>query len=314
MCEGSTLGAGGNGRGAAPLTVASTRWRTRERSARRTATTAATSPVVAAIIATSTTSMGAIRFKMRTRPGVRKAGCAMLLPVKTASWLAAATLLACSRSPAPSSSDAGGGPSAFAPVVADYVGFEGEADVRIDIPTYDSPLPVPMYLHLKGAKMRTEYGAGTHVGEIQIRDEREKKAWLLHGATHTYTESPIVPSRLPPSRLGRPRGTKTGKTDTVAGYACDVWQYEPVAGFPSIELCVAHGLTFLAAGLGPLGVLGASDWSDATSDGGFILRTRDVDATTGKEVSRVEVTRLEKKPQPDALFEIPKGYTRSPTY
>jgi hypothetical protein len=200
------------------------------------------------------------------------------------------------------------------PVIADNVGFEGEADVRIDIPTYDSARPVPMYLHLKGAKMRTEYGAGTHVGEVQLRDERERKAWLLLVAKHTYTESPILPSRLPPSRLGSPRGTKTGKTDTVAGYTCDLWQYASVAGSPSIELCVAHGLTFLAADLGPLGVLGAADWSDATSDGGFILRTRNLDDTTGKEVARVEVTRLEKKPQSDALFEIPKGYTRSPTY
>lgn len=97
--------------------------------------------------------------------------------------------------------------------MADLVGFEGEADVTIDIPSYDATRPVPMFLHLKGAKMRTEYGAGTHLGEIQLRDEREKKAWLLLVAKHTYTESPILPSKLPPSTLPRPRGTSLGTAE-----------------------------------------------------------------------------------------------------
>src|SRR4029077_16168665 len=90
---------------------------------------------------------------------------------------------------------------------------------------------------------------------------------------------------------------KTGKTDTVAGYTCDVWKVTETNG-GKVDLCVAQGIEFprmmgleSAAWMGELG-------------GSFPLRAVTTDAS-GKEKGRMEVTKIDKKSIDDAQFTIP---------
>lgn len=101
-----------------------------------------------------------------------------------------------------------------------------------------------------------------------------------------------------------PELKKTGKTDKVAGFACEIWQITD--GASNTELCVANQPTPWFGDVLPM-VPSEYGWAAELMDGKhFPLR---VVAFHGKEESmRLEVSRIQKKPLEAALFQPPAGY------
>jgi hypothetical protein len=101
-----------------------------------------------------------------------------------------------------------------------------------------------------------------------------------------------------------PELKKTGKTDKVAGFTCELWLVTDTNS--STELCVANEPTSWFGDVLPA-VQSEYGWASELMDGKhFPLR---VVASHGKEESlRVELTRIEKKPLDAAAFQPPAGY------
>jgi len=112
------------------------------------------------------------------------------------------------------------------------------------------------------------------------------------GASH-------APSGGTPARV-----EKTGKTDTVAGYKCEIWRIasEKSAG----DLCIAEqGTSWFHIPLS--GVPAEYAWASEITDGKhFPLRF--VANENGVEQGRIEVTSIQKKALSADQFQIPAGY------
>jgi Domain of unknown function (DUF4412) len=97
---------------------------------------------------------------------------------------------------------------------------------------------------------------------------------------------------------------KTGKTDTVAGYKCEIWHITQAKS--STDLCIAEqGTSWFHL---PLSGLPAElAWATEITDGKhFPLRL--VMSDNGVEEGRLEVTRIQKQSLPASEFAVPAGY------
>ncbi|MGH7282405.1 MAG: DUF4412 domain-containing protein, partial [Polyangiaceae bacterium] len=102
---------------------------------------------------------------------------------------------------------------------------------------------------------------------------------------------------------------KSGKHETIAGYDCEDWTVNDPSGKKS-QVCIAHGLAFfdlssLKGGGGASSPLARQFRADKS----FPLRSVELDAS-GKELSRMEVTKIEPSSIDDSQFQTPAGYTK----
>jgi hypothetical protein len=101
-----------------------------------------------------------------------------------------------------------------------------------------------------------------------------------------------------------PQVEKTGKTDTVAGYKCEIWH---IVSAKSVgDLCIAEqGTAWFHIPLS--GVPAEYAWAAEITDGKhFPLRF--VASENGVEQGRVEVTSIQKKALSADQFQVPAGY------
>ena len=180
--------------------------------------------------------------------------------------------------------------------------FEGE----ITMSATDAGKPAKVITYdVKGPKMRFEAPdtAGPMSGGYVIFDTASKKMIAVQDAKKTAMVMDVgaMDTMTNPAGGAHPTPTvdKTGKTDTVAGYSCDIWKVSEASG-EKADVCVAKGISFPSLGR-------HAGWMSSL-EGGFPLRAVTFDAT-GKEKSRMEVTKVEKKSLDDAQFQVPAGYT-----
>lgn len=114
-----------------------------------------------------------------------------------------------------------------------------------------------------------------------------------------------------------PKLTRTGKSETIAGYSCDHYTYVDEEG-GTIDICAAKGLGFfgmMGGGQGPRGGqmpgMGAvpveyRELVNTYKDGFQPLRIENLKG--GKRELVMEVTSIEKKTLPASDFEVPAGY------
>ncbi len=169
-------------------------------------------------------------------------------------------------------------------------------------------LPGSMTFKIKGDKLRTETPLA---GFASITNGSAHKAWVLDTAARTYTETDLEGMKATGTKpKSTAKATNTGRHDKVAGYACDVWTIDdPPSG--RVELCMASGVSMIAFGLsGPFSAFAKGDdaWSEVMSHG-FPLRIVMFDPSGGP-MMKFEATRVEKKTEPDSLFEVPAGFTK----
>ena len=102
-----------------------------------------------------------------------------------------------------------------------------------------------------------------------------------------------------------PELKKTGKTDKVAGYSCEVWEIQQKTS--RMEACIAaEGTNWFQLPVSQLPAQYA--WAKELTDGKhFPLRFVSFDRT-GAEEGRIELASIEKQPVDAARLELPAGY------
>jgi hypothetical protein len=227
---------------------------------------------------------------------------------------------------APSAAAAGGLGLAF------LNGFEGEIGISFKDASKAGKAAAPFALLIKDSKLRmdlpTDVTASSGMGSkgygilntpekklyVVLEDKKQVVLFDLDKAGEqlkTFTAGMESGPRDPRERKEAParpppKVTKTGQKDSVAGYACEIWDVVPDTG-EKMSACVANeGASWFKL---PLGAIPSEHaWALELLDGKhFPLRGIAYD-NAGAEKSRVEVTKIDKKPLAATLFDIPQGY------
>ncbi len=172
--------------------------------------------------------------------------------------------------------------------------------------------PHDMVVQTKADKLRFDIvgpGGPTHAvydpsqSKVEFFVDTEKK-WM--DLDVYLPNSSITPTTDPASSAI----TKSGTHKKVAGYDCEQVSVADASGKRS-EVCIAQGITFFDVnGLRPGLQKAESDLAkEFRLHKSFPLESIDY-AADGKEVSRMEVTRIEKQKLDDAIFAVPADYTK----
>jgi len=236
------------------------------------------------------------------------------------------------QSPPPSAGEGTAAPAAAGGLGLAFLnGFEGEIGILFkDSAKATKPAP-PVSLMIKDNKVRVELpaemaasnGMGNKGYAVLNTPEKklyavleEKKQVVLidldkageqlknFGSGMDHPRDPREPRESPSH--APPKVTKTGQKDTVAGYACEIWDVVPDTG-EKLSACVANeGASWFRLPL--TGIPTEHAWALELLDGKhFPLRGVAYDKS-GVEKGRAEVTKIEKKTLAATLFEIPAGY------
>ena len=222
-------------------------------------------------------------------------------------------------------SPAGGAVAALGAAGA-LANFEGEIGLSAKSAKERKPIP-PMTLTVKKTKFRFDVPEGIESGprlgkQVHvILNAPEKKLFMVMDEQKMVMTmdldklgeqmksfkapgAPAAPSQ--PANVEPPKVTKTGHADTVAGYRCEDWDIVSAKG-ERAKVCVSSESASWFE-LPTIGLPTEHAWARELFDGHHLpLRLVGYDAS-GAEDGRLEITKIEKKPVADALFEIPAGY------
>jgi hypothetical protein len=210
--------------------------------------------------------------------------------------------------------------------------FEGEIALQIQDKKSGKP-PQTLVYEVKQPKMRLDVppdavasaGPGSPVkgkSVWMLVDPPQKKMWAvtddekkaivfdlgkmaddmkkMHPGSSGAPSTPGSSGGKPPPKI-----EKTGKTDKICGYKCDIWTI--TEDTKKTEICAAEGIQWFD--LRSMG--GTSDprtiaLATLTDMNHFPLRV--VATEGGAETERMEATRCEKKKMDDTRFQVPPGY------
>ena len=136
-----------------------------------------------------------------------------------------------------------------------------------------------------------------------IIDTKAQKMYMVMDQQRMYMEQAITPSGMAGALEKRkPDITRTGKTETIAGYSCEHWLIKDDG--VAFDACVAKGLGPFFGGESPMGRRATPAWYEELKDGLFPLKVMRGDETV------LEVTGIEKKSLDASLFAPPAGYQK----
>lgn len=195
--------------------------------------------------------------------------------------------------------------------LASVVSFEGEVDMSVSSIAFGR-VATTLKMEMKGDKTRVETSLAGF-SSVTLTDASAKKVWTLEPTTRTYTETDLsATTAAAKATMPKMSVRKTGRSDKVAGYDCDVYEVDDPSGALShSELCLASGFSALALGLaGPFAAFAQADSFGDVLSHGFPLRmvVRD---SKGAPLVTMEATRIERRKIPDSDLEIPPGFTKS---
>jgi len=184
--------------------------------------------------------------------------------------------------------------------------FEGEITLHT---TRAGSAGQDMVVRAKGDKLRFDMPAPDGKSSSSaVYDPSANKLTMLMDAQKAYMDMDFSsPTAVPNTDPKTSAVDKTGKTETIAGFDCEDWTVKDPSG-KRTDVCMAEGLAFfdlegVRSGGGP-------SWNkDLRDKKYFPLRSVEYDKD-GKEVSRSEVTKIDAKKLDDALFTVPKDYTK----
>jgi Domain of unknown function (DUF4412) len=171
-----------------------------------------------------------------------------------------------------------------------------------------------MIVEVKKDQLRFDMTSPQGVAMHGVFDPQANKVVLYADSTKTYTDMNFSgASGATNTNPDTAAIAQSGKHETIAGYDCEDFSVSDPSGKKS-EVCTAQGIAFfdIASLRG-----GAPGGSGAGSPIGkqfrekksFPLRSVEYDAT-GKELSRMEVTKIESKSIDDSRFVTPPDYTK----
>ncbi len=238
-------------------------------------------------------------------------------------FLAIVLVASCSKKSDPQAASAAG---SAAPLTAaaptSLADFEGDITIVAKSAKERRPVP-PITLTVKGNKMRSDLPEGMeaapHMGErayaiadtatkkLDVVVDEQKMAMEMDLATMSEQLKKMHPAeKHEAENKTPPTVTKTGHMDTVAGIQCEDWEFKNDKGERG-RVCVSSQSTSWLS-IPSLGLPTEHLWAKELFDGQHLpLRMIGYDAA-GAEESRLEVTKLERKPVLDSTFAIPAGY------
>ncbi len=130
--------------------------------------------------------------------------------------------------------------------------------------------------------------------------------FILMTAQRAYMEMPMgamasTPEAAPPADV---KVTRTGRTETIAGYSCE--HVQMVSAAQTIDLCLAKGLGRYVNPMAAMAQGAAPTWQRMLmAEDGFPLRITMADGSVPIEVVNISPQRLD-----NALFAVPPSYTK----
>jgi len=209
----------------------------------------------------------------------------------------------------------GEGGTSSSPLAFFGADFEGEITVAT---TARGARPTELVFGIKNPKYRVDVtGDGEHQATLLLAPA-EKKGYLLQPAqkmaivvdfdkARAGANLPGLPNLRAKRRLPEtpPKIEKTGKKESVAGYACEVWNVTSDGG--RAELCVAQGITWIDVGDLAWASPELAAAALATEANHFPLRVVTFDAKGGEDV-RMQATKVDKKKLDDTRMNVPPDY------
>ena len=230
---------------------------------------------------------------------------------------------------------------------------------EIDLSVKPAPPPEVSKIWFDGGRMRSNDGTGDGVifknQSIYALDPDKKSYTVVDKAAMDRMGGQLAEMRkkmeaqmanMPPERrammeqmmsqMGGGAGAKqavkrevtaTGRTETVGGFKCKVWEVS-VDGVKDQELCAAapgslpggtevlatmreigEMLKGLTEGMGSMARRNATDsWADLAKINGIPILTRDF--AGGKASSEMRLSVIRSESVPGSMFEVPAGYTQ----
>ncbi len=184
-------------------------------------------------------------------------------------------------------------------------GFEGAIVMRV---TLGGRPPMDMTFYYKGNKIRTESTMGGRA-MVTILDNDSNTTTHLMPERKMYMVQKLPPEHNIPQQPAQSndKPVKTGKSETIQGYTCDEWTWTDGTK-STTDIWCARGLMFEPPTMNGGSRMGPqSKFASLFKENGFPVRQVVTDST-GKEVSRSEVVKIEKKTLADTLFTPPADY------
>lgn len=170
--------------------------------------------------------------------------------------------------------------------------------------------------YLKGDKGRVEMSRTDGQKTVMIFDGKTRTMQMAMPGQKTYMEISLEGGRgeYLKEALEKQSVERTGKTEKIAGYSCEVWRITDKEHHRAkSDLCVAKGFGSAARfWIDPKEARRSSQpgWvKQLIEEGGFGLRSIQYDEA-GKETTRMEVTNIDKKSLEATLFAFPADWTK----
>ena len=170
--------------------------------------------------------------------------------------------------------------------------------------------------YLKGDKARVESSRADGQTHVMIFDARTRTMQMAMPGQKSYMEINMGGERSEQLKEAFEKQTveRTGKTDKIAGYSCEIWRItDKEENRLKNDICVAKGFGKAATfWIDPKEMRRSSQPSwvkRLVEEGGFGLRSIHYDEE-GKESSRMEVTSIDKKSLDNALFAFPADWAK----
>ena len=175
-----------------------------------------------------------------------------------------------------------------------------------------SARPGTMIYQVKGTKVRadlTGLKGSPHSGMYMLMDAVAGKMMSVMPAQRVYmTMDMKAMSEQMRSPEGKPvtaKITKTGKTETIAGYKCEHYL---IGAQQDSDICAAKGLGIMGAGTRGMfaGMPGYEAYAEFAKDGFLPLKVTSL--RNGKRAVVMEARSVERKRLDPSLFVVPEGY------
>jgi len=163
-------------------------------------------------------------------------------------------------------------------------------------------------LYIKGDRFMADE-QGDKIQQKIIVDAPKKMMYLVMDKEKMVMDmqmEKMVAPKGPEARLPN----KTAKTQKIAGYDCEQWIDKNANGEVELWTSTEIGKLFIPEGQMGDGLIPSVNMRKLLKQGQhfpLLMTERD---KTGKEITRLEVTSVEKKPVDEAVFNLPKDYQR----
>ncbi|HNV25847.1 MAG TPA: DUF4412 domain-containing protein [Nitrospira sp.] len=201
--------------------------------------------------------------------------------------------------------------TAFPAYAGDFEGVIQMKNSHVDTGTTST-----MNWYIKGDRGRVEMSRTDSQTQVMLFDGKTRTMQMGMPGQKSYMEISLEGDRGDHLKelLDTQSVERTGKTDKIAGYVCEVWRITDKEHHRAkSELCVAKGFGKAATfWIDPKEARRSSQpaWvKQLVEEGGFGLRSIQYDEA-GKESVRMEVVSVEKKPLDASLFAFPADWAK----